>query len=321
MKTPDISVIIPNFNGSAYIREAIDSVIDQKNVDVEVIVVDDGSTDNSREILESFGKSINVFHQKNLGAPSARNLGWRKAQSKYIKFLDSDDRLVKNSLESELKIIDALDDNSIPFFDVEYIDEGGTVFDNHLKYRIPKNSESSLEYFLKVNPLTSCPLHRKNQIESVGGFTENLPKGQEWDLHLRLFLQGYRFKYFPKFSYQFREYDNEKRFSQVKLAKDDPLKYIRIFNHQLNLIENVFPELNKKERKLIAQRYWAYGRGVLREGFPEEASQYFERALSIGKRSAILGNPVYKVLTQLTNPYIGEKFMSITRSVIFFNGK
>ena len=85
----DVSVIIPNYNGEKFIKEAIDSVLNQARVNVEVIVVDDGSTDNSKDLLEAYGNRIKVFFQENKGAPAARNLGIKNASADFIKFLDS----------------------------------------------------------------------------------------------------------------------------------------------------------------------------------------------------------------------------------------
>ena len=70
-----ISVIIPNYNGARFLREAVDSTLDQQGVEVEVIVVDDGSTDDSRDVIESYGEQIRSLFQKNHGACAARNSG------------------------------------------------------------------------------------------------------------------------------------------------------------------------------------------------------------------------------------------------------
>lgn len=82
---PDISVIIPNYNGERFLAEAINSALNQSGVAVEVIVVDDGSTDNNREILEGYGDSISVFYQQNKGAPAARNLGWLQMRRRFYR--------------------------------------------------------------------------------------------------------------------------------------------------------------------------------------------------------------------------------------------
>ena len=99
---PKVSVIIPVYNVEKYLRECLDSVINQTLKDIEIICVDDGSTDNSLEILKEYAKKdkrLKVFTQKNQGAAVARNLGMKQAKGKYFSILDSDDFFALNMLE------------------------------------------------------------------------------------------------------------------------------------------------------------------------------------------------------------------------------
>src|SRR5437762_10442063 len=95
---PDISVIIPCFNAEHFIREAIESVLQQTHCDFEIIVVDDGSTDGSRAIVESIGPTIGLVCGPNLGASAARNRGTRLAKGEFIQYLDADDVLAPDAL-------------------------------------------------------------------------------------------------------------------------------------------------------------------------------------------------------------------------------
>ena len=85
-----VSVIIPNYNYAEYLQESIDSVLHQDYSSIEIIVVDDGSTDNSREILKSYGSRIRVIEISNSGAPTARNFGLMNAHGLYIAYLDAE---------------------------------------------------------------------------------------------------------------------------------------------------------------------------------------------------------------------------------------
>lgn len=91
MKMKKLSVIIPMYNSSKFIEEAVKSVLVQKNIDIEVIVVDDGSTDNSCAKLAKYRNEICLFHKENGGASSARNFGLRNCSGDYVMFLDADD--------------------------------------------------------------------------------------------------------------------------------------------------------------------------------------------------------------------------------------
>lgn len=101
MKNPLVSVIIPVFNGEEFLVEAIQSVKDQSYSPIEIILVDDGSTDSSSEVVKSFS-NINYIYQSNLGTPSARNTGINSAQGEFIAFLDADDIWHKMKLEIQV---------------------------------------------------------------------------------------------------------------------------------------------------------------------------------------------------------------------------
>jgi glycosyltransferase involved in cell wall biosynthesis len=105
MANPLISVVIPTFNREHCVRQSLDSVLAQTFKDFEVIVVDDGSTDGTVEVLKSYGDKIRLIGQSNAGAGAARNTGIRAAQGKYVAFLDSDDQWRPEKLEVQMGFI------------------------------------------------------------------------------------------------------------------------------------------------------------------------------------------------------------------------
>ncbi len=98
-----VTCIIPAFNREKYIAEAIDSVLDQTYGNIEIIVIDDGSTDNTSEIVKSFNSKVKYFYQPNSGASAARNSGILKAAGDFISFLDSDDLWEKNKISLQME--------------------------------------------------------------------------------------------------------------------------------------------------------------------------------------------------------------------------
>ncbi len=102
---PLISVIIPVYNGDRYLKEAIESVLAQDYEPLEIIIIDDGSTDNSANIAQSFGKKINYYYQENGGHGSAINYGLEVAKGDYLAFLDSDDIWSENKLTLQMKVM------------------------------------------------------------------------------------------------------------------------------------------------------------------------------------------------------------------------
>jgi len=106
MNRPLVSIIIPNYNKAPYIREAIESALNQTYKNIEVIVVDDGSTDQSREIIKSFGKKIKAYFLPHKNANVARNFGFKKSKGEYIQFLDSDDIILPEKIEKQVEALE-----------------------------------------------------------------------------------------------------------------------------------------------------------------------------------------------------------------------
>ena len=134
---PIVSVVIPVYNVEAYLCECVDSVINQTYKNLEIILVDDGSTDSSGKICDDYAEKderISVIHQKNGGLSAARNAGLDKASGEYIYFLDSDDYVADNTLESLITIAEK-DNSDIVFFDaVSFADTPDfTVKQNYIR--------------------------------------------------------------------------------------------------------------------------------------------------------------------------------------------
>ena len=105
MTTPGISLIIPVYNGGRYLREAIDSVLNQTVKPREFIIVDDGSTDDSLQIARSYGSTLKIIAQPNGGTAAARNRGLAEADQPLIAFLDNDDRFVPQKLQRQVQCL------------------------------------------------------------------------------------------------------------------------------------------------------------------------------------------------------------------------
>lgn len=187
MPDPLVSIVIPCFNAAAYVADAIRSGLEQTYSHREVIVIDDGSTDGSLEVLKSFGSAIRWETGPNRGACAARNRGWRMAQGELIQFLDADDWLYPNKLELQVAALTASPD-ATPVCDWDTFDEAQVL--RH--FTCPATCEDSFIPLLNAQLPTPSPLHRKSAIERVGGFREGLPCAQEFDLHLRLACQGWK---------------------------------------------------------------------------------------------------------------------------------
>jgi glycosyltransferase involved in cell wall biosynthesis len=199
-----LSVIIPCFNSEAFIKDALESVFAQDLEDFEIIVVDDGSTDSTLDVVAGFD-CVRVVRQDHGGACRARNKGIEVARGKWIKFLDLDDLLRSGTLAQQLEFAEAQAENVITHWDVEYFDDRtGARRAVTSKLPDPDNQVLSL---LNGNIQTSCPLHRRLDLKEVGGFYERFLKAQEYELHIRLALKGFHFVHLPICGSMVREHD------------------------------------------------------------------------------------------------------------------
>lgn len=315
---PTTSIIIPCYNAESCVGAAIESALGQTYADVEVIVIDDGSTDGSRDVIRSFGERVRWERQSNQGAPAARNRGLELARGAYVKFLDADDVLMPDCIEQQVRQAEALpaDQRAIVYGDAVWMDANGNRLTHSFSSPRPRRAgEDPIAHILTQNPLTSCPLHHKAYLREVGGFDERLSRGQEHDLHLRLVLSGVAFVHRAGPVYQHRQHDTGGRISDQAYSQRHPLEGYETIQHHWQLIrERTGQPLSRPVRVALARRLWAYGRGVLREGHPEAAGRYFETARHLDSKRCVTGRFPYPALETLFGPRRAEQAMNALKS-------
>jgi glycosyltransferase involved in cell wall biosynthesis len=183
-KNPLVSVILPTYNRGWILTDAIDSVLAQDYKDYELIVVDDGSTDNTRDILDTYGQDIIVLRQANKGVSAARNRGIAEAGGQLVAFLDSDDLWLPRKLSRQVDFFKFNPDAVINQTEEIWIRNGVRVNPKD-RHRKPSGMifERSLGLCL-VSP--SAVMIQKTLLDAVGGFDENLPACEDYDLWLRI---------------------------------------------------------------------------------------------------------------------------------------
>jgi GT2 family glycosyltransferase len=184
---PRVSVVIPAFNHARWVADAVRSVAAQQFRDLEIIVVDDGSTDDTARALGECGVPLRYLHQDNRGPSSARNAGVQVARGRLIAFLDADDLWLPDKLALQVPVIDARAEAAVVYADAVFWDEStrrpqGTHAGRH---RHP--SGRILGALLVDNPIPSpTPLVRRTALVQAGGFDETLRACEDWDLWIRL---------------------------------------------------------------------------------------------------------------------------------------
>lgn len=213
-----ISVIIPCYNAHSYIIDCLNSVIYQTYKNIEIICIDDGSTDNTLNLLKKFKNEypsiLSVISTRNQGAPAARNLGLKRAVGDYIQFLDADDVIAADKFEKQIVGFNQ---------DVDVV----------VSDRVQKNynlTQVINTYFFKdieINPLetaikkviTTCnPLYKKQIVMELKGYDEKLSSAQDWDFHIRLVLAGYKIKYIPGIFFINRQVEGSVSSNWIKVS-------------------------------------------------------------------------------------------------------
>jgi len=181
---PKIAVIIPTYNRSHVLGRAIDSVLKQTYTNFELIVVDDGSDDNTIQVLESYGDRLRFFKTMNLGVSHARNFGIIQSDADWFALLDSDDEWLPEKLELQLQYLERNPQFKIIHGEEIWIRNGKRV--NPMK----KHQKAGGWIFKHCLPLCaispSCVMIHKNVFKKVGYFNENYPACEDYDLWLRI---------------------------------------------------------------------------------------------------------------------------------------
>ena len=228
MSTPPlVSVLIPSYNAERWLAESVASAAGQSYPNVEVVVVDDGSTDGSVEVARSFeGRGVKVFEQANSGACAARNAALERSGGAYVKFLDADDVLLPGAVAAQVAALDGEPENVASFGMAVRCDaalrplRGGRPPSVDYEGRVgSEDLAERLAFLLERNIQTSRPLHRRPLLERVGGFDTQLKAGQEYDLHMRMVVSGVRFKFVPEVGVLNRDHSGADRITNTKKAE------------------------------------------------------------------------------------------------------
>lgn len=193
-----VSVIIPNYNKSAFLRRSLNSVLAQTSSDWEAIVVDDRSDDGSWEVIREYAKRdsriIAFRNENNKGGCHSRNRGAGAARGKYLIFLDSDDWLADDCIGRRVEEFEREKNKSLDMLIFEMATSCGGKIGQNWNFGNRKNAALS---FLRHEIVwqTMMPIWRRDAFERVGGFDESFPRLQDVELHTRALLQGMNYRF------------------------------------------------------------------------------------------------------------------------------
>lgn len=229
-----ISVIVTCYNQGKYLRQALDSLVNQSHGEWECIVVNDGSTDDTERIALEYSKSDSrfcYFHQTNSGVSSARNFGLTKAKGEYIQFLDADDHIHPDKLTTQLAILESNLEIGVVYGSSRYFIDGepDVLYPLHYNGSVPCDltyrDKFQVEMLLKHNVCTNCSALYRRKISEVVKFRPVI--FEDWVFNLECALNGFVFHFDNSFSaYSYIRITD----SSQMMRHHNQLKEIRKFN-------------------------------------------------------------------------------------------
>ena len=239
-------------------------------------MIDDGSTDDSLRIIKTFGDRIRWETGTNRGGGAARNKGIELSQGELIQFLDADDLLYPDKLAVMVPIAVSVGRSTIVVSDWEQVRRDGSVEVKHLD--LLPSAEDHVVFCLENQIQTASPLHRRDYLERVSGFSCTLPCSQERDLHLRLVAQGLRLKRVGKVLHLVRR--------RTHSVSSD---YIRVLDQHECILLGIRDllqangDLTPVRRTAIAKALAVDARRYIRRGLNRKAEHYFQLAEEVNE--------------------------------------
>jgi glycosyltransferase involved in cell wall biosynthesis len=187
--TPTVTVVIPAYNSGVFIREAVESVLRQSLTSIELIVVDDGSTDGTQQVLDSISDGrLTVLRQNNSGVSAARNAGLAAARAPYIFFLDADDVILPDALARMASTLDRMPQCVACFGHHIKIAEDGSELSTRadLRWKLFPGADTLRELIAKNFIFCGAICIRTDAARAVAGFTPALRLGEDWEFWCRL---------------------------------------------------------------------------------------------------------------------------------------
>lgn len=267
---PEVSVILPTYNRAKTLHRAIQSVLNQTFGDFELIIVDDGSTDDTEEAIKAFrdNRIKYIKCKENKGAPVARNTGIGLAEGEYVAFQDSDDEWLPEKLEKQMKIFETTPINVGIVYTAFWQKKDNSQI--YIPYASVKQKEGDIHTELLKESFIGLPtvVIRKKCFEKAGMFDENLPRLQDWELVIRL-AKHYNFRFIDEplvTAYYLPDSITANRSVHIKALEIILTKHFEDF---------------AKDKKILAKRYFYLSELSYLYGIPQKGRDYYIKAAKL----------------------------------------
>lgn len=298
-----VSVIIPCFNAERWLKEAINSCLEQSYSNIEIIVIDDGSTDSCLEIIKSYGDKIIWESGPNRGGNYARNRGFALSKGEYIQYLDADDYILPDKIERQVYFLEET------LAEVVYGDwqhqrhypDGKVILED---VKVSGKQEDILESLLAnwwVSP--ACFLYRRMAVEKTSGWDESLTAGQDRQFNLSVVMSG------AKVAYQPGCYSIYRRYGDVTVSTSCKLRYLTnhckiIQNIEVQLLQQ--EKLSKKYKCALSHSYFEIARDYLKINYSKYL-EFREKSLSLCPELRVNRTGIYNFVQKIFGLPAAEK--------------
>jgi len=312
---PLISICMPVYNAENFLAEALESAFDQSYKNIEVICVDDGSTDSSLDILKRFRAPIQIIESKNYGAPNARNLAFGKASGEYVQFFDADNLLERKKLELQQKAMEE--------FDVDMVFCNKRILKGSNQKPLSLPSLPSTEdidpflYCLRYNLPggraaidTDVPLHRRKLLEKVGGFRVGVARGQDKDLAFRLAGAGATLHYLDEELVIYRDHDGSRISNIPKPAGFHVEYFLDLIKVLISDSKYDITELRRRELAIVLSRF-------SKESFRQGARDVADKGFSYANELADYIDPNESNAYRIIKRFSGYRGAEIFRAMLY----
>ncbi len=293
-ETKLVSVVTATYNMGKYLPFAIESALNQTYSNIEVIVIDDGSNDNTGKIMEPYKKDprVRYIYQKNQGQAKAKNRGIRESRGAFVAFLDADDVWKPDKLEKQLNLFAQSEKIGVVYSDVEYIDENGNIIQQE-PYKQYHSGKVTNQLFIDNFVNFSSAVVRKECFDQFGGFDETLPMSIDWDLWLRISTK-YEFAFLNEKAFYYRIWPGQMSHN-----------YEKRYQCILRIMEKFSREYSEYLSKDVVRLAWAhtyFNRGWKEKEMAHrrvEALKYYVKAL----KAKVTFIPAWKGLVKAMIPF------------------
>jgi glycosyltransferase involved in cell wall biosynthesis len=271
-EAPLVSVIIPAYNVECYVAAAIDSALAQTYPNVEVVVVDDGSTDRTAEVVAGYGDRVVTVTQENRGLAGARNAGIRAAAGSVLALLDADDLWLPERLERCVPLLTARPEIGMVTSDAYVIEETVKTtkrcYGDRRRYPFPAHEDEQLDIIAKRNFLFISVVFRRSLVDRCGGFDESMRRAEDYELWTRFLLSGSRAAFVPEPLGYYRV-----RADSLSASKEQ-------WGAHLSVLERHLPELWRRGAHARARDAYEIGERLVARGERRAAITFFRHAVT-----------------------------------------